>query len=201
MSAAHARRAASGGYTLIEVMAALGVLAIGATGVLALQKATLISNTNARNLVIANNIAMTWAERLRVDALQWNDPLRVPDLGSDTDWLRLTNPTSAKATPPWVDRLWAAPSADVFGTDIYAGDTTSQVAFCTHVRLRQFNDPVTGTRIWESLIRAEIRVIWERNGNPIDCTIDPVLVDQAPGRFGAVYLTTGILRNTSEDRR
>lgn len=202
MSAAHARRAASGGYTLIEVMAALGVLAIGATGVLALQKATLISNTNARNLTIANNIAMTWAERLRVDALQWNDPMRVPDLDSDTDWLRLTNasPFPAKVTPTPVDELWAAPSADVFGTDIYGTDA-SQPAFCTHVRLRQFNDPATGTRIWGSLIRAEIRVIWERNGNPIDCTIAPVTVDEHPERFGAVYLTTGVLRNTSEDRR
>ncbi|WP_437579469.1 type IV pilus modification PilV family protein [Sorangium sp. So ce887] len=203
MSAARARRAASGGYTLIEVMAALGVLAIGATGVLALQKATLISNTNARNLVIANNIAMTWAERLRVDALQWNEPMRVPDLDGDTDWLRLINasPFPAKVTPPPDIALGAAPSADVFGTDILAGDTTSQPAFCTHVRLRQFNDPATGTRIWDSLIRAEIRVIWERNGDPINCAIDPVNVDQNPERFGAVYLTTGILRNTSEDRR
>lgn len=202
MSAGHARRAASGGYTLIEVMAALGVLAIGATGVLALQKATLISNTNARNLTIANNVAMTWAERLRVDALQWNDPMRVPDLAG-TDWLRLTNtsPFPAKVTPPAVGELGAAPSADVFGTDILAGDTTSQPAFCTHVRLRQFNDPATGTRIWDSLIRAEIRVIWERNGNPINCTVAPVDVDEDPGRFGAVYLTTGVLRNTSEDRR
>ncbi|XXX80002.1 prepilin-type N-terminal cleavage/methylation domain-containing protein [Sorangium sp. So ce134] len=201
MSAARRRRAASGGYTLIEVMAALGVLAIGATGVLALQKATLISNTNARNLTIANNVAMTWAERLRVDALQWNDPRRVPDLDGDTQWLRLTSasPFPAKVTPTPVVAL-GAPSADVFGTDIDAGDP-SQPAFCTHVRFRQFTDPVSGTRLWESLIRAEIRVIWERNGNPIDCGIDPVTVDQQPDRFGAVYLTTAVLRNTSEDRR
>ncbi|WP_437969923.1 prepilin-type N-terminal cleavage/methylation domain-containing protein [Sorangium sp. So ce260] len=200
MSAGHARRAGSGGYTLIEVMAALGVLAIGATGVLALQKATLISNTNARNIAIANNIAMTWAERLRVDALQWNDPMRVPDLDGDTRWLRLTNAAPFTKVAPTPVAALGAPSADVFGTDIHVGDT-SQPAFCTHVRFRQFTDPATGTRIWESLIRAEIRVIWERNGNPIDCTVDPLTVDQQPDRFGAIYLTTGVLRNTSEDRR
>ncbi|WP_437319492.1 type IV pilus modification PilV family protein [Sorangium sp. So ce385] len=201
MSAARVRRAGRSGYTLIEVMAALGVLAIGATGVLALQKATLISNTNARNIAVANNIAMTWAERLRVDALQWNEPRRVPDLDGDTQWIRLatTSPFPVKVTPTQVDAL-GAPSADVFGTDIHLGDT-SEPAFCTHVRFRQFTDPVSGTRLWESLIRAEIRVIWERNGNPIDCTVDPILVDQHPDRFGAVYLTTGVLRNTSEDLR
>ncbi|MDC0683567.1 type IV pilus modification PilV family protein [Sorangium atrum] len=201
MSAARARRAASRGYTLIEVMAALGVLAIGATGVLALQKATLISNTNARNLAIANSIAMTWAERLRVDALQWNDPMRVPDIDSDTDWLTLstTSPFPARLPPTEITAL-GAPDADVLGADIYPGDTSAS-AFCTHVRFRQFTDPASGTRIWESLIRAEIRVIWERNGDPINCGIAPLTVDTNPGRFGAVYLTTGVLRNTSEDRR
>ncbi|WP_437299075.1 type IV pilus modification PilV family protein [Sorangium sp. So ce426] len=200
MSAARARRAASRGYTLIEVMAALGVLAIGATGVLALQKATLISNTNARNLTIANSIAITWAERLRVDALQWNEPMRVPDINSDTDWLALsTTAPFTKVTPTEITAL-GSPSADVLGADIYAGDTSAS-AFCTHVRFRQFNDPVSGTRIWDSLLRAEIRVVWERNGNPIDCGVDPLAVDTNPGRFGAVYLTTGVLRNTSEDRQ
>ncbi|WP_441287874.1 type IV pilus modification PilV family protein [Sorangium sp. KYC3313] len=201
MSAARARRAAGRGYTLIEVMAALGVLAIGATGVLALQKATLISNTNARNLTIANSIAITWAERLRVDALQWNDPMRVPDISSDTDWLALsTTAPFTKVTPTEITAL-GSPSADVLGADIYPGDTSAS-AFCTHVRFRQFTDPVSGTPIWDSLLRAEIRVVWERSGDPINCTITtPFDVDTDPGRFGAVYLTTGVLRNTSEDRR
>ncbi|WP_434046553.1 MULTISPECIES: type IV pilus modification PilV family protein [Sorangium] len=198
MSAARARRPASRGYTLIEVMAALGVLSIGATGVLALQKATLISNTNARNLTMANNIAMTWAERLRVDALQWNDPGGVPDRDSDTDWLSLmaTSPFPAKVAPTLIPAL-GAPVADVFGTDIYAGDL-SQPAFCTHVRFSQFTDATTGVRRWPTLIRAEIRVVWERNGNPIDCGVAPVIVDAEPERFGAVYVTTAVRRNTSE---
>ncbi|KYF66897.1 hypothetical protein BE11_08155 [Sorangium cellulosum] len=199
MSAARTGRPARRGYTLIEVMAALGVLAIGATGVLALQKATLISNTNARNIAIANNIAMTWAERLRVDALQWNDPNRVPDRDSDTDWLSLmtTAPFPEKRTPTLIPAL-GAPSADVFGTDIYTGDT-SQPAFCTHVRFSQFTDVTSGARRWATLIRAEIRVIWERSGNPIDCAVAPVVVDAEPERFGAVYVTTAVRRNTTEE--
>jgi type IV pilus assembly protein PilV len=181
-------------------MAALGVLAIGATGVLALQKATLISNTNARNLAIANSIAMTWAERLRVDALQWNQPLTDPatDLGTDTAWLALSATFPFTTVTPTEIIALGSPSADVLGADIYPGDTSAS-AFCTHVRFRQFTDPVSGAPIWDSLIRAEIRVVWERSGNPINCTITtPFDVDTDPGRFGAVYLTTGVLRNTSE---
>ncbi len=201
MSAARARRAAGRGYTLIEVMAALGVLAIGATGVLALQKATLISNTNARNLAIANSIAMTWAERLRVDALQWNEPLSDPntDLAARHQLARAQHhrPRSPKVTPTEIIAL-GAPSADVLGADIYADDTSAS-AFCTHVRFRQFTVPVSGALIWDSLIRAEIRVVWERSGDLINCTITPFDRRHGRGAYGAVYLTTGVLGTRASD--
>lgn len=195
MSARHTARAAGRGYTLIEVMAALGVLAIGAAGVIALQKATLLSNVNARNLALANTIAMTWAERLRADALQWNDPGGVPDITS-TDWLALsqTQPYPAKSIPPPIPGL-GMPDADLMGADINPGDP-SPPAFCTHLRFRQFTDQ-TGAPLWPNLLRAEIRVVWERNGNPMDCATNPLDVDANPGRYGAVYLTTSVLRNTS----
>ena len=45
------------GYTVIEVMMALAVLSIGATGVIAMQKAALIGNVRARNLTTASAIA------------------------------------------------------------------------------------------------------------------------------------------------
>jgi type IV pilus assembly protein PilV len=196
VSARHAARAAGRGYTLIEVMAALGVLAIGATGVVALQKATLLSNINARNLALANAIAMTWAERLRADALQWNDPGGASDIAS-TDWIALsaTQPYPARVTPtPIVG--FGMPDADLMGTDIYEGDP-SQTAFCTHLRFRQFTDEA-GMPLWPNLLRAEIRVVWERGGDPMDCATDPLDVDANPGRFGAVHLTTSVLRNTSQ---
>ncbi|WP_437679849.1 type IV pilus modification PilV family protein [Sorangium sp. So ce131] len=192
-----ARRPGSGGYTLIEVMAALGVLALGATGVVALQKATLISNTNARNIAVANNIAMTWAERLRADALQWNDPGGIPDLAS-TDWVvtASTQPFPVKVAPTEILGL-GAPSADVIGADIFDGDTAA-AAFCTHLRFRQFTD-AGGGPLWRSLIRVEIRVFWERSGGPIDCGVAPATVDAQPDRYGAVYLTTSVRRNTSQN--
>lgn len=184
---------------MVEVMSALGVLAIGATGVLALQKATVIGSVNARNLAIANAIATTWAERLRVDALRWNDPGGIPDLASDTVWLRASaTATLLQRVVPDEVALQGAPAADMTGADFYA-TTPGQPAFCTHLRFRPFTDQV-GAPIWTTLLRAEIRVFWDRSGNPItNCaTLDPVAVDSAPGQFGAVYLTTSVRRNTSE---
>src|SRR6185369_16025167 len=79
----------SRGYTVIEVMIALTLLAIGTMGVIAMQKVTAIANRDAKNLVVANQVARTWLERLRTDAVQWNHPSAVnvaSDLG-DTRWL------------------------------------------------------------------------------------------------------------------
>src|SRR4030095_9410713 len=74
------------GYTMMEAMMSLAILGLGATGIIALQKATLVGNSNARNLAAANAIAMGWQERLRTDAIQWNRPGGVSDL-AETRWL------------------------------------------------------------------------------------------------------------------
>lgn len=184
---------------MVEVMSALGVLAIGATGVLALQKATLLGSVNARNLAIANSIATTWAERLRVDALRWNDTGGVPDLTDDTLWLKASSLVTfpAKVAPgEFVDQ--GAPAADMTGADLYV-DTPGHPAFCTHLRFRPFTSQA-GAPLWPTLLRAEIRVFWDRSGNPItDCAdLDVNSVDSAPERYGAVYLATSVRRNTSE---
>ena len=203
-----ARRSRRLGYTMVEVMVALAILAVGATGVIALQKATLISNAQARNIATANAIAKSWAERLRTDALQWNNPSGNPnnellDLASDADWLSaLGNPLYPERVIPAALPDLGAPNADVIGTDIYQVDPSDpdyvEPAFCTHLRFRQFNDPINaGQILWPRLIRVEIRVLWERSGQPINCTAVPGDVDQLPDRYGAVYLVTSVLQNTS----
>ena len=60
------------GYTLIEVMMALTILAIGASGIFALQTVAIGGNADAADLTAATNIARAWMEDLKTDALQWN---------------------------------------------------------------------------------------------------------------------------------
>ena len=186
----------SRGYTVMEVMMSLAILGIGASGVVAVQKATLLANTSAKNLATANFIAETWMERLRVDALQWNEYNSVPDLINDTRWLRV-----ASFAPAWISPVAVlpigGPEADVTGADKFTTDPlpVSAVAFCTHLRLTQFDPNTLPT--YRKLIRVEVRVIWSRAGQALDC--ETLFPDDATVRslYGAVYLTSAVQQNTS----
>lgn len=190
--------AASRGYTVMEVMMSLAILGVGASGVMAVQKATLLANTSAKNLATANFIAVTWVERLRVDALQWNDPAGVPDLGSDTAWLKAASTNPLWVIPPTIAApLSGGSDADVTGADTFITDPAplAASAFCTQLRLTSFNPAsLPGFR---KLIRVEVRVIWARSGRPLDCTtLNPADV-ALRNDYGAVYLTSAVQQSTA----
>jgi type IV pilus assembly protein PilV len=186
------------GYTVTEVLMALAVLTIGASGVIALQKATLISNTHARNLATANSIAQQWMERMRLDALAWNEPGKVPDL-ADTKWLN-DNTLSVWAPPPTspmgVTQPSGAANADVMGADLYNGDT-SAVGFCTQVRLTRLSTQTAANmQKYRRMIRVEVRTYWDKTGQPVDCAA-ALPTDWHAGRFGFVYLVSAVLENNA----
>jgi prepilin-type N-terminal cleavage/methylation domain-containing protein len=197
-------RAAPRGYTVVEVMMALAVLTLSAAGVIAMQKATLIANTNARNLATANGIAQAWMERLRLDAQTWNEQGNVPDI-TDTRWLQL-----ATAAPPVSGAGWftpalagtlgtpiGSPTADVMGADLYAGDTAALVpAFCTQVRLTRFaaNQASALSTLYKT-VRIEVRVVWDRLGQPITCNALPLDWETQVGHWGSVYLVSAAVEN------
>jgi prepilin-type N-terminal cleavage/methylation domain-containing protein len=184
------------GYTVIEVMMALAVLSIGATGVIAMQKATLIGNVRARNLATANAVASAWIERLRVDGLRW----KVIDGQStltDTRWLQTAG---AWFPPTAVSAEDISPQADVLGRDTF---TTADAAYCTHLRLTQITD---------NTMRAEVRVFWLRYGDvqgasdtgtfdaAAVCSTAPSYVTKvgtaaALLRYHFVYLATAVIRS------
>jgi len=157
------------GFTMIEVMMALTVLAIGMLGIIALQKTTVVSNQEAQQMTVANAIARTWIERLQRDAARWNHPSPKSPTSdiSDTAWL---NAVGAFGSPgswfrPSASSLepTASPAFDRNGDDVLLTDTVAMVnnaIYCTHVRLRWVYPNQT--------IRAEVRVFWARRslGNP-----------------------------------
>ena len=65
-------RARSRGYSLIEVMVGMAVLAVGASGVVALQKVTVLGVTTGRNINAATAIAAAHVEAVRADSIRWN---------------------------------------------------------------------------------------------------------------------------------
>ena len=201
------RRGLGRAYTVVEVVMALAVLSIGATGIVAMQKATLIGNVNARNLATANQIASTWLERLRADGLRW----RLPQSGIETlnqttylqnvgnDFPNIAAPEGEWFVPPTDNQLNIFPGSNVVGDD---ETNPGAEAFCTNIRL---------TQLLPNLIRADVRVYWLRNHNtgmtdqyagsfngaPLcDASLPPLLdTDPAQGRYHFVYMSTAILRN------
>ena len=174
----------SRGYTIMEVMMSMSVLAIGAAGVITMQKATVYGNTHARNLATANAVAATWAERLRADGALWTNPADAPSTLANTRWLKEAEVTTGDWFSPTAIDDVGSPAADVLGADLYSpGDADPEAqAFCTQMRL---------TQVYPTLIRAEIRVFWSRASVPVTCDLQ---VDPASevGKYGFVYVTTGI---------
>lgn len=154
-----ARRAhQEGGYTVIELVMAMGVFAIGITGISAMQAATSASNRHAKNLAIANAIAKTWHEELAVDATQWtvqNDAIGL----AQTNWVKQVA-LGDLGTAPWF--LPATVGTMGASFDALGNFTTDaeQTVFCTHIRLtRLIRAQGSG------LIRADVRVFWPRFGH------------------------------------
>jgi type IV pilus assembly protein PilV len=203
------RRSRRRGYTVVEVMMALVVLTLGTVGVIAMQRAVAMGNTNARNLATANAIAESWVERLRTDAQSWNDQGSTPDIAGDTGWLKdavTASPTNGSgwiATPPVVAYGANTPAgtyeADIMGADLMlaADKAKFATAYCTQYRLTRFsNSPTTGALAdYYRIVRIEVRVIWDRLTQQIDCTALPSGWDSQIGRYGTVYVVASALQN------
>jgi type IV pilus assembly protein PilV len=195
------------GYTVVEVMMALAVLTLGASGVIAMQKATLIANTNARNLATATALAQSWVERLRVDAQAWNEQGGSPDI-TQTAWI-----SAAAGSPPAGGGGWftpnlvsfgaskpaGAPSADVMGVDLFPGDSASlAAAFCPQLRLTRFATSSSDKlAAFYRVVRVEVRVVWDRHGQKLNCNALPAGWDTAVGDYGSVYLVSAVTENAA----
>lgn len=159
------KRHASGGYTLIEVLAAMVILGAGILGIISMQAATVNANLRAHEITMASNVARRWNERLRRDSYQWSDP-GTPLSASNTTFLRQIGtsglntwfiPTTIAATGT---RPLESPAFDYWGNDVDMGATPENIYYCTHLRFQT----LLRTGIIEDLIRAEVRVWWFREG-------------------------------------
>jgi len=196
------RRAAKRAYTVVELMMALALFAVGATGVLAMQRVTIESNTHARDVSTANRIGAAWLDQLRLDATMWNHPSELDpnsDL-ADTLWLKSVATPAVWALPNPVyyqKRDWGA-AFDALGRPV-ADPTSDAVRYCAHLRLAALS-PASSAY---GRIRATVRVVWRRAGADQTvpfCTADSVAtVSQASSlpNFHFVYHTTVIAEQTA----
>jgi prepilin-type N-terminal cleavage/methylation domain-containing protein len=204
MSARHTTRR---GYTMVELMMALAVFAIGVSGIMAMHKVIVAANQHAKNLAIATHIAQAWQEQLAADAAQWNHPSpRDPgrrDIDTDTTWLaQVVGNANTWIRPTFNATRDFGPMFDALG-NVVPQASEPQAQFCSHIRLSWlYNDgqPTPGN----GLIRAEVRVFWLREGQGAlggTTLCDPNGVANAIGaaieRYHFVYKTTAVRQNTA----
>ncbi len=165
------------GYTLIEVMTAVVVMTVGATGIVAMQGAAVRANQDANETSNAINFASTWIERIKRDSRLWITTGSA-DL-ANTAWLN--NATAGDvANPSWFVPTTIAPeqaAADIFGYDTPNEFTTQTDAdaplayFCVNLRMsvtQAFNvasPTVVAPATDANAIRADVRVWWYRNSS------------------------------------
>lgn len=192
-------RARRRGYTVVEVMSAMTLFAIGAAGVIGMQRATIQGGADARRFDVATNIAREWQHRLQRDALKWTQPNSVTTSSNidDTLWLKSAN----------IDDTWRVPATnattihgysaafDLLGHDI-APDSPDHI-FCVQYRLGWIAAPTGANGATPTAaLRAEVRVFWSRlERGPADCSDTNASDTANRNKYHFVNVTTAIRGN------
>lgn len=197
------------GYTVVEVMMSMTLLAIGVSGVIALQKVTTTSNRHARNVAVATQIVRAWQEQLAVDAARWTGPSPrqpIANLGNTT-WLGdVTTTADAWFRPTYDSTRNFGAAFDALGNPIPDAQAAA-AAYCVHIRLHQLRSDTLPT-VGNGAIRADVRVFWLRDGQrPVGtdplCSINQAqpasaaAVGAAPNRYHFVQATTAVRQNAA----
>lgn len=184
------------GYTVVEVLSAMTLFAIGAAGVIGMQRVTIQGGADARNFDIATNIAREWQHRLQRDSLAWTEPNSVVTTTNidTTLWLDAANINDAWRVPvpgPAMEGYSAA--FDLLGRDL--DPASDDRAFCVHYKLAWIANSGSGVNP-TAIIRAEIRVVWSRlEFGPPDCSDLTVAAPANRHRYHFVNVTTALRAN------
>jgi prepilin-type N-terminal cleavage/methylation domain-containing protein len=188
---------AARGYTAVEVLMAMTVMAIGAASVISMQKAAMQGNLDARKTDMANSIARMWIERIQRDAMRWTIPgpanpatappgniaaAAVLKAAADKVNAWILPDQYLGSTPP------LSPGFDILGRDLVPDDSA---LFCVGVRLNWLTT--------NQLARVDVRVIWPRGitSNPANVCAQAAVADPGPNsvNYHSVYLTTAVRGN------
>jgi prepilin-type N-terminal cleavage/methylation domain-containing protein len=196
-------RRAERGYTVVEVMSALTLFAIGAAGVIGMQRVTIQGGVDARNFDVATNIAREWQSRLQRDAaLNWTAPNAVTassDRELRTVWLKNTNIGTGWRVPPTVTP-WDGNSAtfDMLGRELELSTDPNRV-FCVQYRLSWIAPDILtgGGTAPTALLRAEIRVFWSRlEFGPPNCSNTAAQTLPTANQLHFVQIATALRANS-----
>jgi type II secretory pathway pseudopilin PulG len=191
------RRKQPVGYTIVELMLSLALLAMGSAGIITMQRLTAQSNRHAKQLATATHIAQAWLDQLVADASQWQTSGQF----GQTDWLGQNGTTEWFAPAFSTTRNWGAAFDQEGRPQQFAGDNTM---FCTNLRFAWLYPETTATAEGAGLLRAEVRVFWQRTPvaqltiplgtNPCGWTIQNMNGENGVLAHHFVYLSTALLQ-------
>lgn len=187
------------GFTLIEVMTAVALLTVSASGILLMQGATASANQQAYESTVASDFAQTWIERLKRDSLRWTE---VGEASRTAGPIYLNGPVSACGEDEWLRPTLVDPNetqaADAFGFDVNPADS-ARVRYCMNYRtVVQHMAPNAGLVLDTDTVRVDVRVWWIRRGERRDILMagaDPCGTPPDPSDFQnmlarVVYVST-----------
>jgi prepilin-type N-terminal cleavage/methylation domain-containing protein len=198
-------RGARRGYTIVEVISAMTLFAIGAAGVISMQRVTIQGGDDARRYDMATNVAHEWEHRLQRDSFFWTEPnsmvstsnqdttrwLHAADVAdTPTDWKIPADGTGGPGDPGFSHAF------DLLGHDIDPASVDH--VFCVQYRLGWIAKPSVGESP-TAIIRAEIRVFWSRlEYGPADCTDINIYDDTKKPKHHYVFVTTALRGNPTK---
>jgi type IV pilus assembly protein PilV len=156
------------GFTLVEVMVALGVMTISAMALFGMQAQATRANVRARDMTVASQIAQNVIERLKLDSLAWNTIADSTQDFRNTLWLHHINGATAgnfMRLPEMSDipRVSKTPvlsnGFNQYGVDVpisgAAADVLAGIRFCASMRLAWVYET-------HRAMRADVRVWWTK---------------------------------------
>ncbi|HMA93317.1 MAG TPA: prepilin-type N-terminal cleavage/methylation domain-containing protein [Polyangiaceae bacterium] len=150
-------RRARRGFTMIELMMSLAILAVGVSGIIAMQKVTAMSNLHAKSVTVATQVANSWQDQLLVDATLWTNTAGI----SSTTWLKdITSKQNVWFRPSYDSARQFGAGFDGLGNPV-SDAQLARTQFCVHLLLAPATS-IGPDNPGNGVIRATVRVLWPR---------------------------------------
>ena len=144
------------GFTLVEVMIAIGIMTVGSLGILSMHHAVSNANKAAQEMNTALAITERWIERIERDSLSWTERGTTSDALSNTAYLSQLYDT--ESATDWF-RPTPADTDESYGFNYFGKDTddAGEIKYCTNLRLSWLRQG--------SSARVDVRTFWYREGH------------------------------------
>jgi len=144
------------GFTLVEVMIAVGIMTVGSLGILSMHSAVSGANRSAQEMNTAIAITERWIERIERDSLSWSrQGLNTSEMAGTAYLAPLATVVD---TTGWFRPL-PADADESYGFNYFGEDTRNagQIKYCTNLQLSWLRQG--------SSARVDVRTFWYRSGH------------------------------------